>query len=89
MARRQQHNLQQHGQGLTYRSILGAHLLALAIIMWITPKRIGEFFNDLGVRLRDMGWKGMLILSAAISECSSRTATVSPIVRAFLVRDSS
>lgn len=36
--------------------------------MWITPKRIGEFFNDLGVRLREMGWKGMLILSVCISE---------------------
>lgn len=36
--------------------------------MYITPRRIGEFFNDLGVRLRDMGWKGMLILSGAVSE---------------------
>lgn len=55
-------------RALTCRSIFGAHVLAFAIIMWITPKRIGEFFNDLGVRLRDMGWKGMLILSAAVSE---------------------
>lgn len=36
--------------------------------MIITPKRIGHFFNGIAVKLQDMGWKGMLIMSLAVSE---------------------
>ncbi|TXT13704.1 hypothetical protein VHUM_01071 [Vanrija humicola] len=34
--------------------------------MIITPKRIGHFFNGIAVKLQNMGWKGMLIMSVAV-----------------------
>ncbi|WWC91199.1 uncharacterized protein L201_006141 [Kwoniella dendrophila CBS 6074] len=37
------------------------HFLMLALVIIITPTRIGLFFNNLGLRLREMGWKGVVI----------------------------
>ncbi|WWC64013.1 uncharacterized protein I303_106619 [Kwoniella dejecticola CBS 10117] len=37
------------------------HLLMLALVIIITPTRIGLFFNNLGLKLREMGWKGMVL----------------------------
>ncbi|WWC73083.1 uncharacterized protein I206_107048 [Kwoniella pini CBS 10737] len=37
------------------------HFLMLALVIMITPTRIGLFFNNLGLKLRAMGWKGMIL----------------------------
>ncbi|WVQ63886.1 uncharacterized protein L199_002042 [Kwoniella botswanensis] len=37
------------------------HFLMLALVIIITPTRIGLFFNNLGLKLREMGWKGMVL----------------------------
>ncbi len=42
-------------------------LIILAIIL-ITPKRIGEWFNNLAVSLKDLGFLGMVLISLCVGE---------------------
>ncbi|WRT69083.1 uncharacterized protein IL334_006066 [Kwoniella shivajii] len=37
------------------------HFFMLALVIIITPTRIGLFFSNLGIKLRGMGWKGMVL----------------------------
>lgn len=50
------------------------HVVMLVAVILITPKRIAQFFNDMSLGLRAMGWKGILIIFVCASE-SGRTTT--------------
>ncbi|KAK4687680.1 hypothetical protein P7C73_g2419, partial [Tremellales sp. Uapishka_1] len=42
------------------------HFLVLGLIILITPTRIGVFFNDIALRVRNMGVGGMFLLAACV-----------------------
>ena len=48
------------------RIITFLHLFFLGLIIIITPARIGEWLNDLAIRLRSMGPWGMAILALMV-----------------------
>ncbi|KAL7420979.1 Tlg2-vesicle protein [Cryptotrichosporon argae] len=50
----------------TFWVVFAAHILALVIILAITPRRIAVFFNDIALRLRASGVKGMLLMAAFV-----------------------
>ncbi|WVF65529.1 hypothetical protein IAT40_000257 [Kwoniella sp. CBS 6097] len=52
------------------RFITFMHVLMLALVIIITPTGIGRFFTNLALRLRELGWKGM-VLCCLISILSS------------------
>ncbi|WVQ93198.1 hypothetical protein IAU59_000262 [Kwoniella sp. CBS 9459] len=37
------------------------HILMLALVIIITPTGIGRFFTNLALKLKEMGWKGMVL----------------------------
>jgi hypothetical protein len=49
-----------------------AHLVALTLVILITPTRIGQWFNAFGIKLRGMGVGGMFLLGLMVgtSICS-------------------
>jgi hypothetical protein len=55
-----------------YRIVLILHFVGLAVVLIITPKRIAQFFNDMALGLREMGWKGVLVVFACASGCCLR-----------------
>lgn len=54
-----------------YRIVLILHFVGLAVVLIITPKRIAQFFNDMALGLREMGWKGVVVVFACASGCLS------------------
>ncbi|OCF35588.1 hypothetical protein I316_02643 [Kwoniella heveanensis BCC8398] len=43
------------------RFITFMHILMLALVIIVTPTGIGRFFTNLALRLKEMGWKGMVL----------------------------
>lgn len=48
------------------RTVLLINGLIIAAIIIITPKRIGHWFNNLAVGLKDMGFLGMVLISLCV-----------------------
>jgi hypothetical protein len=53
-------------------------LIILAIIL-ITPKRIGQWFNNLAVSLKDLGFLGMVLISLCVGEYPGRDCADAPV----------
>lgn len=57
------------------------NLLIVAVVLIITPTRIGQWFNSLALSIKGMGWKGVVLCnifaseSQSCSECQSEKLT--------------
>ncbi|ODO06122.1 hypothetical protein L198_01354 [Cryptococcus wingfieldii CBS 7118] len=41
--------------------ITALHFIGFAVVIWLTPRAIGQWFNDFALSVKAMGWKGVVL----------------------------